>query len=340
MGESPENREYGRHRPVLLDEVVAMLRPRDGGIYVDGTFGAGGCSRAILDAADCVVYAIDRDPDAISGGAAMAAEFDGRLTLIEGRFADMRALLAGLNVAAVDGVVLDVGVSSMQVDEAARGFSFIKDGPLDMRMEQSGPSAADVINALPEAQLKRIIAVLGEEKRARSIAKAIASRRAEQEFTRTSELANLIEKTIGKRPGDRIHPATRTFQALRIFVNGELEQLVQGLSAAENLLAPEGRLLVVSFHSLEDRIVKRFFSERTGKTPRPSRHAPPAAEGPAASFLDLTRGGIVPGPAEVNINPRARSARLRAGERTEHAALAFDPANPGLGVPKLESVAC
>ena len=340
MGESPANREYDRHRPVLLDEVVAMLKPRDGGIYVDGTFGAGGYSRAILDAADCVVYAIDRDPDAIRGGAAMAAEFDGRLTLIEGRFADMQALLAGQNVAAVDGVVLDVGVSSMQVDEAARGFSFMNDGPLDMRMEQSGPSAADVIDAMPEAQLKRIIAVLGEEKRARSIAKAIAGRRAEEEFTRTSELANLIEKTIGKRPGDRIHPATQLILFTGNYTKSELEQLVQGLSVAENLLAPEGRLLVVSFHSLEDRIVKRFFTERTGRTARPSRHAPPAAEGPAASFLDLTRGGVVPGAAEVDINPRARSARLRAGERTTHPALAFDPANPGLGVPKLESLSC
>ena len=340
MGQEPTEVEYERHRPVLLDEVIASLNPRDGGIYVDGTFGAGGYTRAILDAADCTVYAIDRDPDAISGGAAMAAAFGDRLTLIEGRFGDMQALLAEHGVSAVDGVVFDVGVSSMQLDQAGRGFSFAKDGPLDMRMEQAGPSAADVVNAMPEAQLKRIIAVLGEEKKARAIANAITRRRREQAFSRTSELAGLIEKVIGKKPGERIHPATRTFQALRIFVNGELEQLVDGLAAAETLLAPNGRLVVVSFHSLEDRIVKRYLAARTGKVSKPSRHAPPGADGPAASFEDIARGGIVPGEGEVNVNPRARSARLRAGRRTEHPVIPIDAMGGGLGLPKLGAMPC
>ncbi len=331
---------FDRHRPVLLDEVVMVLQPRDGGIYVDGTFGAGGNSRAILDTADCVVYAIDRDPAAIKSGAPLAAHCAGRLTLIEGRFADMQALLATYDVKAVDGVVLDVGVSSMQLDEAERGFSFLKDGPLDMRMEQAGMSAADVVNAMPEAQLKRVIAVLGEENRARAIAKAIARRREDQPFSRTGDLAGLIESVIGKRPGDRIHPATRTFQALRIYVNAELEQLAAGLAACECLLVPGGRVLVVSFHSLEDRITKRFFAARTGKTARPSRHAPHGDDGPAASFRDIARGGIVPGNAEINSNPRARSARLRAAERTSAPVIPFEPADAAPGLPRLETRTC
>ena len=338
MGNSADKSGYDRHRPVLLDEVVGLLAPRDGGIYVDGTFGAGGYSRAILEAADCVVYAIDRDPAAINGGAAMAAAFGDRLTLIEGRIADMAGLLAGLGVHEVDGVVLDIGVSSMQLDEAERGFSFAKDGPLDMRMEQSGPSAADVVNALPEAQLKKIIAVLGEEKRARAVARAIAKRREEQQFSRTSDLARLIETVLGKRPGERIHPATRTFQALRIFVNGELSQLAEALAAAEQLLKPGGKLAVVTFHSLEDRIVKRFFAARTGRGAQPSRHLPPGAEGPPASFIDIARGGITPGDNEIEINPRARSARLRGGERTAHPAIAFDIAGAVPDLPSLEGL--
>ncbi|MGI9463283.1 MAG: 16S rRNA (cytosine(1402)-N(4))-methyltransferase RsmH, partial [Aestuariivirgaceae bacterium] len=258
MARSTSTGDFDRHRPVMLDEVLAVLEPRDGGTYVDGTFGAGGYTKAILEAADCVVYAIDRDPAAISGGKPMVDAFAARLTLLQGRFADMQALLAEHGVTGVDGVVLDVGVSSMQLDEAARGFSFLKDGPLDMRMEQSGLSAADVVNAMPEDPLKRVIAVLGEEKRARAIAKAVARRRLDKQFSRTGDLAALIESTIGKRPGERIHPATRTFQALRIYVNAELDQLANGLAACESMLVPGGRLIVVSFHSLEDRIVKRF----------------------------------------------------------------------------------
>jgi 16S rRNA (cytosine1402-N4)-methyltransferase len=294
----------------------------------------------MLERADCVVYAIDRDPAAIAGGASMVADFGGRLTLIEGAFADMAELLARFGVDAVDGIALDVGVSSMQLDEAERGFSFMRDGPLDMRMAQAGVSAADVVNSMPETQLKRVIAVLGEERRAHAIVKAIARRRAEQPFSRTSELAGLIEKVLGKRPGDRIHPATRTFQALRIFVNGELEQLAEALGAAERLLNPGGRLAVVSFHSLEDRIVKRFLARRTGKIARPSRHAPDTADAISPSFSDLTRGGITASPAEVERNPRARSARLRAGERTAAAVIAFDAKAEGAGLPQLGEFTC
>ncbi len=340
MVKSGSIREFDRHRPVLLDEVLAVLAPKDGEIYVDGTFGAGGYSRAILEAADCVVYGIDRDPAAIGDGAPMVDAFAGRLTLLDGRFADMQALLAEQGVASVDGVVLDVGVSSMQLDDAERGFSFLRDGPLDMRMEKCGLSAADVVNAMPEDQLKRVIAVLGEEKRARAIAKAVVRRRLDKAFSRTSDLATLIEGVIGKRPRDRIHPATRTFQALRIYVNAELDQLATGLAACENILAPGGRLVVVSFHSLEDRIVKRFFAMRTGKTTRPSRHQPPGAKGPAASFIDLTRGGIVAGKDEVDGNPRARSARLRAVERTRSPVIPLDADEADLGLPKLEATAC
>ena len=320
---------------MLLAEVVDILQPRDGGVYVDGTFGAGGYSQAILEQADCVVYAIDRDPNAIAGGASMVAAFEGRLTLIEGAFGDMQALLADAGVTAVDGVALDVGVSSMQLDEAGRGFSFKKDGPLDMRMACEGLSAADVVNSMPEAQLKRVIAVLGEERRAHAVVKAIARRRSEQPFSRTSELAGVIEKVLGKRPGDRIHPATRTFQALRIYVNAELEQLAQGLQAAERLLKPGGRLAVVSFHSLEDRIVKRFFAARCGRTARPSRYLPDAEAGPKPSFADLTRGGIVPCESEVTGNPRARSARLRASERTDAPAWIVDEGSRLDGLPNL-----
>ena len=340
MGKSAKTRAHDRHRPVLLDEVLQVLKPRDGGIYVDGTFGAGGYTRAILEAADCVVYAIDRDPDAIAEGAGLANTFGDRLTLVEGRFGDMKTLLLDHDVTVVDGVVLDIGVSSMQLDEAGRGFSFAKDGPLDMRMDQAGPSAADVVNAMPEGDLKRVIAVLGEEKRARAIAGAIARHRQEQPFSRTRELAELVEKVLGKRPGDRIHPATRTFQALRIYVNGELDQLLDGLAAAEELLAPEGKLVVVSFHSLEDRIVKRFFQKRSGKTARPSRHAPPGADGPQASFNDIARGGLVPRRQEIDDNPRARSARLRAGQRTEHPVIPLDEKDGRSGLPRLGALSC
>jgi 16S rRNA (cytosine1402-N4)-methyltransferase len=299
----------------MLAEVLAALKPAQGGIYVDGTFGAGGFSRGILEAAECHVYAIDRDPEAIRDGAGLAGEFKGRLTLIEGRFSDLRELLAVHRVRAVDGIVLDLGVSSMQLDRPERGFSFLHDGPLDMRMSGEGPTAADLVNDAPEAELRRIIAVFGEERRARAIARAIARERRIKPITRTAELARLIERAIGRPSGDRIHPATRTFQALRIEVNAELDEIEGGLAASEALLRPGGRLVVVSFHSLEDRIVKRFLAERSEDRAKPSRHAPPEAL-PPATFRSLTRGAEMPGAAEVAANPRARSARLRAAERT------------------------
>lgn len=320
-----------RHVPVLVNEVVEALSPRDGDLYVDGTFGAGGYASAVLEAADCTVIGIDRDRHAIAGASELVKAANGRTTLIEGRFGDMADLLARHGISHVDGVMLDIGVSSMQLDEAARGFSFMRDGPLDMRMEQSGPDAADVVNTTEERHLRRIIAILGEEKRAHTVVKAIVRARGERPFSRTLELADVIEKALGRPPrGHAIHPATRTFQALRIYVNGELQQLAAGLSAAETVLAPGGRLVVVTFHSLEDRIVKRFFAERSGHVPRGSRHAPPGEAQRAPSFVQCRRAGVTASDGEVAANPRARSARLRAGERTAAPAFPFDPAQYGV----------
>jgi 16S rRNA (cytosine1402-N4)-methyltransferase len=318
----------------MLGQVLDVLAPRPGGLYVDGTFGAGGYSRGMLEAADCRVFAIDRDPTAIAAGAALVADFPGRLTLIEGRFSEMETLLAEHGVREVDGVALDVGVSSMQLDEAARGFSFQREGPLDMRMSRSGASAADVVNSAPPDQLTRIIGVLGEERRAKAIALAIAKLRGERPITTTRELVDAIESAVGRKRGDqRIHPATRTFQALRIYVNRELEELAFALSAAERLLKPGARLVVVTFHSLEDRIVKRFIAERTGAARSASRHRP-AIGGPAPAFKTVIRGHLEPDPNEIEENPRARSAKLRAAERTAAAAWPLDLES--IGVPLLE----
>lgn len=303
------------HIPVLLDEVVAALAPRDGGLYVDGTFGGGGYARALLSAAACTVAGIDRDPDAIARGRALAADNGGRLILLQGAFSEMEALLAEAGLAQAQGVTLDLGVSSFQLDEAERGFSFAKDGPLDMRMSGAGPSAADVVNTYEEAALRRIIAVYGEERRAGAVARAIVRARTAAPILRTAALAEIVARAAGGH-AQAIHPATRTFQALRIHVNDELGELARGLAAAERVLAPEGRLAVVSFHSLEDRIVKRFIAARAGKAPGRSRHLPAAGEGPAPSFADLTPGGATPSEAEIARNPRARSARLRAAQRT------------------------
>ncbi len=306
-----------RHRPVMLAEVLSALAPRDGGIYVDATFGAGGYTRAILAAARCKVLAIDRDPQAIAGGAALVAGFPDRLTLVEGRFGDMEDLARRFGITMIDGAALDIGVSSMQIDDAARGFSFAKEGPLDMRMEQSGPSAADVVNTAEADQLSRIIGVLGEERKARAIARAIVKARGEGPILTTLALVRAIERATGRpRPQERIHPATRTFQALRIYVNRELDELAQALAAAERLLKPGGRLAVVTFHSLEDRIVKRFFAERSGKPPLASRHMPGAETTMEARFTPLFRGHQEASAAEIARNPRARSAKLRAGART------------------------
>lgn len=315
------------HVPVMLAEVLNALSPRDGAIYVDGTFGAGGYTRAILDAAGCRVIAIDRDPSAIAAGQALVADFAPRLSLREGRFADMEALVGAERI---DGIVLDIGVSSMQIDEAERGFSFLRDGPLDMRMAQAGASAADAVNTLPQEMLSNIIYVFGEEPRARAIARAIVEARKAEPITTTQGLVKAIERVTGRPRPDKIHPATRTFQALRIHVNGELDELVEALHAAERMLPEGGRLVVVTFHSLEDRIVKRFFASRAGKLPSGSRHLPGAQKGPAPSFELPFKGHLGASDAEARVNPRARSAKLRAGIRT--AAPAMPPIDAEIGL--------
>jgi 16S rRNA (cytosine1402-N4)-methyltransferase len=309
-----------RHRPVLLHKVLDVLAPRAGGIYVDGTFGAGGYARAILEAAACTVWGIDCDPEAIAGGAPLAREHRGRLNLVEGRFGEMDALLAAQGVRRVDGVGFDLGASSMQLEDAERGFSFRLDGPLDMRMEKRGRSAADVVNTASEKELADIIRRFGEERFSRRIARAIVEARSVRPITRTGELARIVRAVV-RRCHDGIDPATRTFQALRIFVNDELGELDRGLRAAEWLLAPGGRLAVVSFHSLEDRPVKNFLRLRSGAAPRPSRHRPEAVgpargQAPESTFRLLFRRAARPSAQEVAENPRARSARLRAAERT------------------------
>jgi 16S rRNA (cytosine1402-N4)-methyltransferase len=304
-----------RHVPVLLGEVREALDATRGGSFVDGTFGAGGYTRAILDAhPDNRVVAIDRDPTAIAAGAALAADSRGRLRLVSGRFGDLDAIVAAEADAPIGGIVLDIGVSSMQIDEADRGFSFRQDGPLDMRMEREGTSAADIVNNAPEAELADIFYHYGEERRARAVARAIIETRRKAPFETTRQLADLVAGLIRSEPG--IHPATRVFQALRIAVNDELGELVRALHAAERVLRPGGRLVVVTFHSLEDRIVKQFFAARTGRAGGGSRHLPTAAAD-APSFRTVTRGPVVPDEAEVARNPRSRSAKLRAGERTD-----------------------
>jgi len=304
------------HAPVMLTEVLDALRPTDGGFYVDGTFGRGGYAGAILDAARCTVLAIDRDPQAIQAGAALAARHAGRLLLRRGRFGDMERLVRP-ECPAVDGVTLDLGVSSPQIDDPARGFSFRADGPLDMRMdpEDGGPTAADLVNRLPEAELADLIFRLGEEHKARRVARAIVAERRAAPIDGTARLAEIVRRAVG-RASDGIDPATRTFQALRLAVNDELAELDRGLLAAERLLKPAGRLAVVAFHSLEDRAVKGFLRARSGSEARPSRHAPEAAgRSPATFRLPISRA-LRPGAGELARNPRARSARLRVGERT------------------------
>jgi 16S rRNA (cytosine1402-N4)-methyltransferase len=303
------------HIPVMLPEVLATLAPRDGGIYLDATFGGGGYAAAILGQAACTLWAIDRDPDAIARGAALAAAHPGRLHLIEGSFGDMLALLHARGVTALDGVVLDLGVSSFQIDDPARGFSFRHDGPLDMRMSRRGPSAADLVAELDEAELADTLYQFGEERLSRRIARAIVTARAEAPITTTGRLAAIIR---GAMPPSRdgIHPATRSFQALRIRVNDELGEITRALAAAVDLLAPGGMLVVVCFHSLEDRVVKRFFVAATGRTPAPSRHDPRGLSAPlAADFQLMTPRALRPKVAEAAANPRARSARLRAMQR-------------------------
>jgi 16S rRNA (cytosine1402-N4)-methyltransferase len=317
--------QHSRHVPVLLEEVLSALSPAAGGTYVDGTFGAGGYTRGILEAADCKVIAIDRDPTAIAGGSGLIGKAGGRLQLVQGTFGEMKSVIEDLGLEKVQGVVLDIGVSSMQIDEAARGFSFMREGPLDMRMGQNGKSAADYVNALDAEDLAQIIFVLGEEPRSRSIAKAIVEARTVAPLITTLDLVKAVERATGpQRMKDRTHPATRTFQALRIHVNAELDELAQALVAAEEILDVGGRLVVVTFHSLEDRIVKKFFAARSGSLPSNSRHMPVAALGPQPSFTMVHKGHVEAGPQEMLDNPRARSAKLRAGIRTAAPAFKFD----------------
>lgn len=318
-------RDPGGHVPVLVEAVVEALSPHDDALYVDGTFGAGGYSRALLAAAKCRVIAIDRDPEAVRRGHELAGVAAGRLAIIQGDFGDMDRLLAlrALGPSAprpttpgpIAGITLDLGVSSMQLDSAERGFSFRLDGPLDMRMSGAGQSAADLVATLAEDDLAQLIQEFGEERFSRRIARAIAAARQQQPIRRTLELAQIVRAAVPRaEPG--LDPATRTFQALRIAVNDELGQLDRGLGAAERLLMPGGRLAIVSFHSLEDRRVKDFLRRRCDTAPRASRHEPVAAAAAAPSFRLLHRRALKPGPDEVARNPRARSARLRAAERT------------------------
>ena len=322
-----------RHIPVMLSEVLHALEPKSGAIIVDGTLGAGGYSKAILEAADCKIIAIDRDPDAVAKGEALAEEFPGRLKLVIGRFGAMEGIVKQEGIDAVDGVALDLGVSSMQLDEASRGFSFMKEGPLDMRMGKEGPTASDIVNELSAGELAEIIGKLGEEGRSRAIAKAIVARRAEAPIETTKELSEIVVRVLGRKRDEAKHPATRTFQALRLYLNEELEELACGLSTAERLLKAGGRLVVVTFHSLEDRIVKRFFTNRSTPAPRASRHLPEASTPEfAPSFRLLNRRPVEPNQSEIRRNPRSRSARLRAAERTAAPAHALDLA--ALGVPQ------
>ncbi len=321
------------HIPVMLAEVLRALKPVDGEIHIDATFGAGGYTSAILERGAKVV-AIDRDPDAIAAGAALVAAHDPNLILQQGRFSNLDALARAAGFEEVDGVVADIGVSSMQIDQAERGFSFQKDGPLDMRMEQTGVSAADVVNTMARSDLTRVIGILGEERQASRISAEITERREKEVFSTTLQLAKCVEDVLGRNPKDRIHPATRTFQALRIFVNRELEELADALLAAERILKPQGRLVIVTFHSLEDRLVKRFLQDRA-EAPGGSRHLPPVDDKPL-TFKQIKRGAVSASAGEAGENPRARSAKLRSALRTEH-----PPRDGGreiFGLPRLAEV--
>jgi 16S rRNA (cytosine1402-N4)-methyltransferase len=303
-----------RHVPVLLDEVIDALALQPGETAIDGTFGAGGYARAMLAVGVGRVIGFDRDPDAIAEGRSLVPEAveNGRLTLVEERFSQMDRVLAERGIGPVDAIALDIGVSSMQIDRAERGFSFQADGPLDMRMSQSGPTAAEFLNQADEAEIARILRDYGEEPRARTIARAIVSARP---IERTAQLAAIVRRAAGFRPGQKSDPATRTFQAIRIHLNSELEELEQGLVAAERSLRPGGRLAVVTFHSLEDRIVKRFLRERSGGTPAGSRHRPAIVDPQEPTFERVAKP-VSPSERELAANPRSRSARLRSAVRT------------------------
>lgn len=305
------------HYPVMLPEVMSALSPRDGEVYVDGTFGAGGYTRAFLESADCTVIAIDRDPDAVARADELKKEFGNRLIFVRGRFGDALELVRAAGFERVDGFVLDVGVSSMQIDEAARGFSFRFDAPLDMRMDtENGETAADIVNTYDEEKLANLIYMLGDERRSRQVAKKIVEERAVAPIETTGRLADIVRSVVFKSPKDKIDPATRTFQALRIAVNDELGELERGLAAAEELLKEGGRLIVVSFHSLEDGLVKTFLYQRSGKTPNVSKYLPTSAPSADPSFALSPKKPVDPSTREISENPRSRSARLRGAIRT------------------------
>ena len=308
------------HAPVMLNEVLDALQPTGGEVYVDGTFGAGGYTKAILDKANCKVVAIDRDVGALERAQTLKAQYGDRLIFIHGRFGDVENLLKSAGFEKVDGFVLDLGVSSMQIDQAERGFSFRFDGPLDMRMDVSqGPTAADIVNRMDETALANLIYEFGEERKSRRIAKKIVERRKGQPFTTTSDLANVVRSCVPKSKKDGIDPATRTFQALRIAVNDELGELDAALKASAHILNPKGRMVVVSFHSLEDSRVKNYLRGQSGEAPQGSRHVPQAKA--AAKIFDLiSRKAIAPSDEETRSNSRARSAKLRAAIRTEEGA--------------------
>lgn len=317
------------HAPVLLAEAMDALALTDGGVYVDATFGGGGYSREMMRRADCRVIAFDRDPEAIARGAELAESAKGKFTLHQGRFGDLAL------DEPVDGVVFDLGVSSFQLDQAERGFSFQADADLDMRMEKEGPSAADAVNGLSEVALAELIYRYGEDDDSRRIARAIVQARAAGKITRTLQLAKIVEDSVGGRRGARTHPATKTFQALRMLVNDELGELARGLSAAERALKPGGRLAVVSFHSLEDRMVKLFLTARADAQGRGSRYAPDLPAERAPSFALERRRATAPSDEETARNPRARSASLRWATRTD--APAWDDLEPPSLAPKAEA---
>ncbi len=337
-GEAPEAAGGpARHTPVLMAAVIEALAPKDGEHYIDCTFGAGGYSRVILSGTECSLLALDRDPLAAQFAADLSKSFPSRFRFEPSPFGELAEVAERAGFAPADAVIFDLGVSSMQLDEATRGFSFMRDGPLDMRMSGEGTSAADVVNEKDEAGLADILFRLGEERRSRAIARAIVKRREERPITRTLDLADIIAGVLGRRHDEAKHPATRSFQALRLFVNDELGELVRALGAAERILRAGGRLIAVTFHSLEDRIVKTFLAERSGAKGRPSRHQPDQGKARAPSFRLAPRKPARPDAAEIAANPRARSARLRAAVRLDAASWPLRPEELGLPVLKTAS---
>ena len=303
------------HIPVMLDEVIAALTPSPGKVFLDATFGNGGYTKALLDTANCQVAAIDRDPDAILRGQPLLAAYSGRLQLLEGPFSEMAHLTTAAGIKKLDGIVFDLGVCSTQLDEAERGFSFRQDGPLDMRMSKQGLDASDIVNELDEAALADIIWRFGEERASRRIARAITRARLDARIERTSQLADIVHSVMPRPKPGQADSATRTFQALRIYINGELDELEKALAAAEDLLAPDGVLAIVSFHSLEDRIVKNFLNAKSGNLPAPSRHRPDIRAEQPAIYALTPRKPLLPSDAEIAVNARARSAKLRVARR-------------------------